>query len=230
MADTLTVRVALTRGEGFSLDLAFEAPAGVTVLCGPSGSGKSTALACIAGWERPTAGRIALGDDVLFDAEARLSRPIHQRHIAFVFQSGALFPHLDALGNVAYGIDRTAGRVERKARALAMLERMHVAHLAGRKPATFSGGETQRVALARAFATEPRLVLLDEPFSALDRERRQGFLADVRRFVDEVRVPLLHVTHDLEEARALADQVLRLEGGRIVARGRAAEVLAQPMV
>ncbi len=227
MADALSVRLELARGEGFSLDLAFEAPPGVTVLCGPSGSGKSTTLACIAGWERPSAGRIALGAEVLFDAAARVSRPIHQRHIAFVFQSGALFPHLDALGNVAYGIDRRLGRSERKRRALAMLERMHVAHIAGRKPATFSGGETQRVALARAFATEPRLVLLDEPFSALDRERRQGFLADVRRFVDEVRVPLLHVTHDLDEARALADQVLRLEAGRVVARGRAADVLPQ---
>ncbi len=225
MADALSVRLSLARGEAFSLDLAFEAPPGVTVLCGPSGSGKSTTLACIAGWERPTAGRIALGTDVLFDAAARVSRPVHLRHIAFVFQSGALFPHLDAVGNVAYGIDRRLGRAERKRRALAMLERMHVAHLAGRKPATFSGGETQRVALARAFATEPRLVLLDEPFSALDRERRQGFLADVRRFVDEVRVPLLHVTHDLDEARTLADQVLRLEAGRVVARGRAADVL-----
>ena len=225
MADALVVRLALRRGQGFSLDLGFEAPPGVTVLCGPSGSGKSTTLACIAGWERPAGGRIALGADVLFDAEARLSRPIHQRRIAFVFQGGALFPHLDALRNVAYGIDRAIGRGERTRRALAMLERMHVAHLAARKPATFSGGETQRVALARAFATEPRLVLLDEPFSALDRERRQGFLADVRRFVDEARVPLLHVTHDLEEARALADQVLRLEGGRVVARGAAAEVL-----
>ena len=130
-----------------------------------------------------------------------------------MFQSLALFPHLTAQRNVEYGIDRARPRAERYQRAREMLERMRVGHLADRKPATFSGGEAQRVALARAFARSPRLVLLDEPFSAMDRDLRLQLATDVRGYVDEAKLPLIHVTHHRNEARAIADRVVLLEPG-----------------
>jgi ABC-type sulfate/molybdate transport systems ATPase subunit len=136
-----------------------------------------------------------------------------------VFQSLALFPHLTALENVAYGIDRALERSKRRRRAAEMLERMQVQHLRDRRPPTFSGGEAQRVALARAFARSPRIVLLDEPFSALDRELRLQLAEDVRAFIDEAKLPLLHVTHHRNEARALGDRVVLLEAGRVVGVG-----------
>jgi molybdate transport system ATP-binding protein len=219
------VRVEHADGRVFSLDVKFTAPPGVTILYGPSGSGKSTTLACIAGLLRPTAGRIALGGDVWFDAAERIARPVEKRGIAFVFQSLALFPHMSAQRNVEYGLPRSMPRAERHRRAVEMLARMKVAHLASRRPSTFSGGEAQRVALARAFAPAPRLVLLDEPFSAMDRELRRDFVDDVRGYIAEAQVPLIHVTHHRNEARALADRVVLLEAGRIKAAGSADELL-----
>jgi molybdate transport system ATP-binding protein len=219
------VRVERAQGRDFVLQAKFVAPPGVTILYGPSGSGKSTTLGAICGLITPTAGRIALGDEIWFDRERRIRKPVEERGIAFVFQSLALFPHMTAAGNVEYGLPRKMPRAERDKRAREMLARMKVAHLADRRPATFSGGEAQRVALARAFAPEPRLVLLDEPFSAMDRELRRDFIADVRAYVDEARVPLLHVTHHRNEARALADRVVLIEGGRITASGGVDELL-----
>lgn len=219
------VRVERAGGRDFTLEARFTAAPGVTILYGPSGSGKSTTLAAIAGLLRPAAGRIALGGDVWFDAARGIARPVEKRGIAFVFQSLALFPHLSALANVEYGLPRAMPRPERKRRAVEMLTRMKVAHLASRRPATFSGGEAQRVALARAFAPSPRLVLLDEPFSAMDRELRRDFVDDVRSYIAEAKVPLIHVTHHRNEARALADRVVLLEGGRVKAMGSANELL-----
>jgi ABC-type sulfate/molybdate transport systems ATPase subunit len=209
------------RAEAFTLEVAFRAPPGITVLFGPSGAGKSTTLAAIAGLVRPFKGRIALGDDVWFDEQH--DTPVHKRGTAFVFQSLALFPHMTALDNVAYGIDRK--QPDRTARAKKMLERMHVGHLAGRKPRTFSGGEAQRVALARAFAVRPRIVLLDEPFSAMDRDLRLSLAADVRGVADETGVPFVHVTHHRNEARALADRVVLMERGRVARIGSVDECL-----
>jgi molybdate transport system ATP-binding protein len=222
---TVELKLSRARGRDFHLDVAFEARPGITIIFGPSGSGKSTTLGCIAGLTRPDAGRVVLGDDTWFDSRSRYEKPIHTRGVAYVFQSLALFPHLTALENVMYGIDRALPVPERRKRALAMLERMRVPHLAARRPGTFSGGEAQRVALARAFAMSPRLVLLDEPFSAMDRELRREFAADVRGFVDEARIPLLHVTHHRNEARALGDRVLLFEAGRIKAAGTVDEIL-----
>lgn len=222
---TVALRVERARGRDFKLELDFVAPPGVTILFGPSGSGKSTTLAAIAGLLTPTAGRVALGGEVWFDAAQGIRCPVERRGISFVFQSLALFPHLSALRNVAYGLPRSLSRDERRHRALNMLTRMRVAHLAERRPATFSGGEAQRVALARAFAPTPRLVLLDEPFSALDRELRRDFVQDVRNYVAEARIPLLHVTHHRNEARALGDHVLLLENGRITGSGTVDQML-----
>jgi molybdate transport system ATP-binding protein len=221
----LSVKFGMTRAGGLSLEVEFEAPPGITILFGPSGAGKSTTLAAIAGLHRPGAGRIALGNDVWFDAQAKIDVPIHRRGIAFVFQSLALFPHLSALGNVEYGIDRSLSRDERRKRAHDMLARMKVAHLADRKPPTFSGGEAQRVALARAFARSPRVVMLDEPFSAMDRELRLQLAGDVRAYIDEAKLPLLHVTHHRNEARAIGDRVVLIEAGRVSRIGGVDDVL-----
>ena len=219
MADAaLVIDLQVTRGN-FRLDVQLDVPPGVTILFGPSGAGKSTTLLAIAGLVTPASGRVALASDVWFDGAARIDRPVEQRHIAFVFQSLALFPHLTALANVEYGLPRSLPKSERHERAQAMLTRMKVAHLAARRPATFSGGEAQRVALARAFAPSPRLVLLDEPFSALDRALRRDFVADLRAWVAEARVPVIHVTHQRDEARALGDRLARLQDGRIRAIG-----------
>ncbi len=221
----LEVSVGLDRGHGadrFSLDVSFRVPPGISILFGPSGTGKSTTLQAIAGLVRPDRGRIALGGETWFDAERRLERPTRARGIAYLFQSLALFPHLTAIGNVCYGIPRQVPRAERQARAAALLERLGVSHLARRRPRTYSGGEAQRVALARALAMEPRVLLLDEPFSALDRDLRAQLSADVRALVSERRLPTLQVTHHLGEARSMGDQVLRMAAGRIVETGTTA--------
>jgi molybdate transport system ATP-binding protein len=224
-AETLSVKLTLAQNDGFSLDVDFEAPPGITIFFGPSGSGKSTTLAAIAGLLQPTGGRIALGDEVWFDAAKGIDVPIHKRGVAFVFQSLALFPHLTAMGNVEYGMARDLTRAERRAHAVAMLDRWKVAHLADRRPPTFSGGEAQRVALARAFAMRPRIVLLDEPFSAMDRKLRYDLSAEVRAFAIELKIPMIHVTHHRNEARALADRVALLDRGRILATGPGNELL-----
>jgi molybdate transport system ATP-binding protein len=225
---TLEVQIELSRsghGESFHLDVSFTVPPGITILFGPSGSGKSTALQTIAGLQRPDRGRIALGKEVWFDSESGTDRAVHRRHIAYVFQSLALFPHLTAIGNVCYGIDRSVPHRQRIDRAQAMLARLGVDHLARRRPRTFSGGEAQRVALARALATSPRLLLLDEPFSALDRELRIQLSREVRELVDELNLPAIQVTHNHSQARTLGDRLIRMNKGRIVDSGPVAEVL-----
>src|SRR5689334_10354825 len=159
--EALSVAIRFARPRtGFRLDVAFEAPPGITVLFGPSGSGKSTILAAIAGLVRPDDGRVALGSEVWLDTRTGTERRIEARRVALVFQSLALFPHMTAAENAEYGISRSLQPAERRRRALASLERFHVTHLAARKPATFSGGEAQRVALARAFAMAPAAMLL----------------------------------------------------------------------
>lgn len=220
----LAATIQLSRGD-FELSVELACPPGITCVMGPSGSGKSTCLAAIAGLALPDRGRVALGGEVWLDRARGIDVPVHARRLAYVFQGLALFPHLSALANVEYGM-HDVPRAERGVRAAALLERLGVGHLARRRPRTFSGGEAQRVALARAIARSPRLILLDEPFSALDRELRAQLTRLVRELVAELGVPLVHVTHSVAEARQLADQVVRIERGAIVARGTADEVLA----
>lgn len=211
----LSVRIVLTT-RSFTLDVAFDVAPGVTVLFGPSGSGKSRTLGCIAGIVRPDQGRIALGTDVWFDDARTRETPIHERRVAYVFQSLALFPHMTAENNVAYGLARSIPKSERLERAHDMLGKMRVGHLATRKPHTFSGGEAQRVALARAFAMKPRLLLLDEPFSALDAGVKLELLAEVGEWLEREQLPSVLVTHNAEEAGMLGDRVVLLAKGRVV--------------
>ena len=224
---SLAVSMRLTVG-GFRLEATFDVGPGVTVLFGPSGSGKSTTLAAIAGLVRPDDGRIALGDDVWFDSKSGVEQPVHTRGVSLVFQSLALFPHLSALRNVEYGIDRSVPGPERRKRATAMLERMRVAHVADRRPATFSGGEAQRVALARAFVRKPKVVLLDEAFSAMDRNLRYELGADARALVTELGIPAIVVTHHRMEARTIGDRAVLIDGGTVRAVGAVRDVVPAP--
>ncbi|HVK89787.1 MAG TPA: ATP-binding cassette domain-containing protein [Kofleriaceae bacterium] len=220
----LTVELAMTRGE-LAIDVELACRPGITCVMGPSGAGKSSVLAVLAGLAVPERGRIVLGHEVWLDRAKGIDVPVHARRLSYMFQGLALFPHMTALGNVTYGL-HDLPRDEREPRARALLERLGVAHLAHRRPRTFSGGEAQRVALARAIARQPKLLLLDEPFSALDRDLRRQLTTLVRELVGELGIPLVHVTHSIAEARQLADQVVRIERGKVVARGAAAEVLA----
>ncbi|HYQ30870.1 MAG TPA: ATP-binding cassette domain-containing protein [Polyangiaceae bacterium] len=226
----LAVRLGLQRGQtqpGFRLDVTLELGPGLNVLFGPSGSGKTTILSAIAGLLRPDSGRITLAGETLFDAEAGVDLAPNRRRVALVFQSLALFPHLDALGNVAYGLPGKSSRSERRERAHAWLTRMRAAHLARRYPSSFSGGEAQRVALARALASEPRALLLDEPFSALDHTMVRELSAELVEHVNSLALPVVLVTHDRTLARELGREVTLLRAGRVERVGPASEVLAE---
>ena len=224
----LAARLALQREQtelGFELDVALDFAPGLSVLFGPSGSGKTTTLLAIAGLLRPRAGFVSLGSETLYSSAEGIDLAPNQRRIALVFQSLALFPHLDALGNVAYGLRDRSSKAERTERANAWLTRMRVSHLARRYPSSFSGGEAQRVALARALASEPRALLLDEPFSALDQALASELGTELSQHVDSLSLPVVLVTHDRRLARELGGAVTLLRAGRVERVGPADEVL-----
>lgn len=193
----------------------FTVPTGVSALCGPSGAGKTTLLNTIVGLFTPDAGAITLAGRTLFSSQDRVNLAPERRHVGYVFQSLALFPHLSALDNVAYGLPAHTPQRDQVARS--WLERMQVAHVAARSPRTFSGGEAQRVALARALATAPRALLLDEPFTALEESLRVRLGNELVAIVAELGIPCLLVTHDRAEARRLGERVLELNAGRVLA-------------
>jgi len=212
---SLRVHVDGDDGQRPRLDAELEISASITAVMGPSGAGKTTLLQCIAGLVHPSSGRIVIDGEPVFDSAKGLFVPPHLRRVAFVFQSLALFPHLSVWENVAYGLPGGAGGARRE-RALTWLERARVTELANRVPSTLSGGEAQRVALARALASEPRLLLLDEPFSALNQELRIELGDVLRELLMATNLPVLLVTHDLADARRMASQILSLDGGRVV--------------
>lgn len=194
------------------VDLTFSR--GITAVMGPSGAGKTTLLMAIAGLLSPAEGHIELGDRVLFDSRRGTFVPPHARSIGLVFQSLALFPHLSAWENVAYGVLHRA-RAERRQVALAWMERTRVGHLVERRPSSLSGGEAQRVAIARALASEPRALLLDEPFSALDKDLREDLSADLRSLIAELGIVAVLVTHHEESANSVSSRVVTLSDGRV---------------
>jgi molybdate transport system ATP-binding protein len=211
----------------FVLDVDVEVSPGITILFGPSGAGKSTLLDCIAGLVQPDAGRISAGAEVLLDVERRVEVPARRRRIAYVFQSLALFPHMTAAQNVAYGLaDMNAP--DRAQRVAAMLEAFHVEKLAGRKPEEMSGGERQRVALARSLATSPRVLLLDEPLTALDAGLKKAIMDDLRAWNTAQKIPILYVTHSRIEVDALGERVIALDQGKVAGRGTPIEILDSP--
>lgn len=204
------------------LDLGLAFGPGVTAVVGPSGSGKTTLLRCLAGLERPDEGRIAHGDEVWSDAARGLWRPVQARRVGFVFGDYALFPHLTVRGNVAFGA-RTPERIAQS------LERLGLLALGDRYPGQLSAGEQQRVALARALAAEPRLLLMDEPFSSLDPHLKQRVYAEFAALQEPLGMPVVLVTHDLEEACLLASQVVVLHAGRVLQAGTPHDVLYRPV-
>ena len=214
-------------GASFVLDVALDAPPGITILFGPSGAGKSTLLDCLSGLLRPDAGKIAVCESVLFDSALGIDVPPQRRRIAYVFQSLALFPHLTVEQNIAYGL-RDILDQDRRRRMEEILQAFGVENLRKRKPAQISGGERQRTALARSLVTEPRLLLLDEPLTGLDAERKAGLVEDLRAWNAAKRIPILYVTHSREEVDALGERVIAIDHGRVVSHGAPMEVLDAP--
>ena len=226
---TLSARLVRTVGT-FALDIELDAkPGEVVAVLGPNGSGKSTAFRCLAGLLPIDGGRIDLDGECLDDPAANVFVPPERRPVAVVFQSYLLFNNLTALENVAFGLRaRGVAKAAARARAAEWLERVGLADHAGHRPQALSGGQAQRVALARALATEPRLLLLDEPLAALDAGTRGDVRRDLRRHLATFDGVRLLVTHDPVDAYALADRVVILEGGRVVQTGTLADVTAQP--
>ncbi|MEW6666272.1 MAG: ATP-binding cassette domain-containing protein [Thermodesulfobacteriota bacterium] len=207
-----------SRGRSFSLNAAFSSDEQTVVLFGPSGSGKTLTLQCIAGLIRPDSGRIALKGRVLFDSKAGINVPSRARRLGYLFQDYALFPHMTVAENVGYGLKKTwLWRLSKKARrdVSNLLDTLEILPLAESFPLDLSGGQKQRVALARALMTRPDLLLLDEPFSALDtmlRGKLRNELLDIRaRF----HVPMIMITHDPEDIRGFAETLVTYERGRV---------------
>jgi molybdate transport system ATP-binding protein len=219
----LEVSVTLQR-PGFSLAAAFEAPTpGVIALFGRSGSGKTTLVNLISGLLRPDSGRIRLDDTVLTDTAAGISEPVERRRIGYVFQEPRLFPHLTVAGNLRYGERRAAA----SAHVIAFEEvvsLLGVGHLLERRPRKLSGGERQRVALGRALLAQPRLLLLDEPLAALDVARREEVLPYLEALRERLSIPIVYVSHQLEEVLRLATHLVLVEGGRVLAHGTVDEM------
>jgi molybdate transport system ATP-binding protein len=222
------IRKRFPNPEGsFNLNVHFRALAGFTILFGASGAGKTTLLDCIAGLTDPDEGRIAVGGEDLYDSEHKRNLVAWKRSIGYVHQDLALFPHLTAEENVAYGL-RSLSAVERQSRSREILAAFRIDHLRDRRPAQIAGGERQRVALARTLVTNPCALLLDEPLAALDRPTKSSLVGDLRKWNQLHRVPILFVTHSSEEVFALGDEVMVLDAGRIVAQGRPHEVISAP--
>lgn len=225
---TLSVKIGHAVG-ALRLDVAFEAPPGVTVLFGSSGSGKTSVVNAVAGLLRPDRGRVTVNGWELFDTDARHWLPPHRRRLGYIFQEGRLFPHLTVRQNLVYGRWFAPAR-ERRESLEKVVEIMGIGHLLPRRPGALSGGEKQRVAIGRALLAGPRLLLADEPLAALDEARKAEILPFFERLRDAFAVPILYVTHSAAEVARLATTVVVLEGGRVVRQGAADAVLADPAV
>ena len=209
----------------FVLDAEFAFPGGCTALFGASGSGKTTIARLIAGIERPDRGRIAVDGHVLVDTAAGIWEPVHKRRVGLVFQDGQLLPHLSVRRNLAYGryfAPHDAKGVDFDE----IVALLGIGHLLDAHPLTLSGGERQRVAIGRALLAAPRLLVMDEPLASLDAERKHEILPFIERLRDELRLPIVYVSHAVEEVTRLANLVVRLADGRVVAQGTPAEVFA----
>lgn len=214
--------------EGFDVDVTFQAPPGLTVLFGGSGSGKTTVINAVAGLLRPDHGHVAVNGQVLCDTEKGLWLPAHRRRLGYVFQEGRLFPHLSVRQNLRFGrwfAPKDAPREDMGA----VVEMLGIGHLLDRRPLGLSGGEKQRVAIGRALLASPRLILADEPLAALDDARKVEILPYFERLRDEVKIPILYVSHSAPEVARLATTLVALQNGKVVRQGPAVEVLGDPM-
>ncbi|GAB2822342.1 molybdenum ABC transporter ATP-binding protein [Comamonas piscis] len=223
--DGIQVRLQLQRA-AFQLQVDLQLPGhGVTALFGPSGCGKTSCLRSIAGLERAQ-GRVTVNGERWQDDGSGHWLPTHQRALGYVFQEASLFPHLSAQDNIRYGLRRTPAARQR-VQLERLVELLGIGPLLARKPATLSGGERQRVAIARALATSPRVLLMDEPLAALDAERKAEVLPYLDQLSEQLKLPILYVSHSIDEVGRLADQVVLLQAGKVVAQGPVAELLTQ---
>ena len=211
----------------FDLSIAFDGDSGVTALFGPSGSGKTSVVSMIAGLMKPDRGRIVIGGETVFDSAAGIDVPAHRRRIGTVFQDGRLFPHMSVARNLDYGRWMT-GLPRDDAQFKHVVDLLDIAPLVARRPGALSGGERQRVALGRALMMKPRLMLLDEPLASLDARRKSEILPYFVRLRDETMLPMIYVSHDANEVKALASRVVLLDGGRVVKSG-GGEVLSSSL-
>ncbi|MGP0057729.1 MAG: molybdenum ABC transporter ATP-binding protein [Beijerinckiaceae bacterium] len=219
------IDVALQRRIGnFDLDVAFKNSDGITALFGRSGSGKSVTIGLIAGLDRPDAGHVILNSRTLVDTQANIYVPAHRRRIGLVFQDSYLFPHFSVKQNLLFG-RWFAPRAERRIGFDTVIETLGIGHLLMRRPARLSGGERQRVAIGRALLSCPHLLLFDEPFAALDMQRRLEILPLIERLRDEFAIPIIYVSHAIQEVARLAAYVVILEQGKVKAEGDPGEVL-----
>ncbi|WP_175857988.1 molybdenum ABC transporter ATP-binding protein [Burkholderia anthina] len=209
---------------GFTLDVDLSLPChGVTALFGPSGSGKTTLLRCIAGLERAPQGFLAVNGEIWQDGKHWL--PTHMRPLGYVFQEASLFSHLSVMGNLRYGLKRLSDDQHKSLDQV--IELLGIEHLLDRKPDRLSGGERQRVGIARALAVRPRILLMDEPLAALDLQRKQEILPYLERLHEELAIPVLYVSHSPDEVARLADHLVVMDAGRVLANGPLAETLAR---
>jgi molybdate transport system ATP-binding protein len=223
----MTIRVQVERTVGtFRLAANFASSGKVTAFFGRSGSGKTTLVNLIAGLLTPEQGRIAVDDFVLFDSERMIDLPPHRRRIGYVFQEGRLFPHLSVRSNLLYG-RRLIPATERWGTLEGIVDLLGIGALLDRRPADLSGGEKQRVAIGRALLASPKLLLMDEPLASLDESRKGDILPYVERLRDEMKLPIIYVSHALEEVARLADTLVLLDGGQTVAAGPIADILSR---
>lgn len=224
----LRVQVLKRRGD-FSLDVEFQAPVpGVTALFGRSGCGKSTLISLIAGLLPADGGRIQVGDEVLLDSARRFALDARHRRIGVVFQDPRLFPHLTVLGNLLYGAKRLPRQAPTPIRFDDVVDLTGLSGLLQRRPHELSGGERQRVALGRALLAQPRLLLLDEPLASLDLARREELLPYFEKLRDALAIPIVYVSHQFEEVLRLANRVVLMDAGRVLADGDLAAVSRHP--
>jgi molybdate transport system ATP-binding protein len=215
----MAVRARVERSGGFALDVDLVlAGHGITAIFGPSGCGKTTLLRAVAGLVRPQPGRVVVNGDTWQDDALRIWRPTHRRPLGVVFQEASLFEHLDVQRNLDFG-RRRVPEAERRVSLAQAVELLGIGPLLSRRPAQLSGGERQRVAIARALATSPRLLLMDEPLASLDAARKAELLPYFERLQRDLDIPMLYVTHSLDEVARLADDVLLLDAGRVLAHG-----------
>ncbi len=226
-AQLLHLNIRKAFAGGFALDVNVSIAPGITILFGPSGAGKTTLLDCIAGLTTPNAGRIAVGEKTFFDPAHAINLSPRKRNAGYVFQDLALFPHLSAEQNIAFGISHLPAEESRE-KVRAILESFRIGPLSSRKPEELSGGEKQRVAVARALVTNPRVLLLDEPLAALDAATKSKIIADLSEWNNAHQIPIVYVTHSREEVFALGERALILENGKITAQGTPHEVLSAP--
>ena len=221
------IDVRITRRlAGFSLDAAFTSDSGITALFGRSGSGKTTLINAIAGLVTPDDGTISVNGMCLFDRARGIDVPVRRRRVGYVFQEGRLFPHLTVRANLRYGFDlaKADGRYIEFGK---VVELLGLEALLERRPAKLSGGEKQRVAIGRALLASPRLLLMDEPLAALDHARKQEVLRYIARLHQEISVPIVYVSHAVEEVVQLAETVVLMAAGRVVASGAVGEVMGR---